>query len=129
MKKLLLILALIGTVLSCTDDDISTDPELSGNFYLTDISCFCGFNPEIDFKDFKLQFSSTNNSFTLINPTEDYFYIGSSGTYNYELDDTILKVEGAASYIYSFEGNKLTLTLLDDPMVADDELVLTYQKE
>ena len=115
---------------SCTSDDESIDgSQLNGQWYLTNIDCFCEFYPSIEFNDFKLRFDDPEKVVYLNNPTEDYFYIAESGAYEYMLQEgSIIKIIGGDSFHYEVEGSTLFLTRIDDPAIADDELILTYQK-
>jgi len=126
MKKLILIFFLTCTLISCSKDD-DNQKQLSGTYMLMDVYCFCGFDPAIDFNNFKLNFVEGKNQLVLENPTEDYSYIGGSGTYNYAIDGDVITVNGM-SFKYKMDGDNLTLGFLDDPQLADDELTLIYKK-
>ncbi len=95
---------------------------------LTNISCFCGFDPDTNFNDFTLNFKDSENRVNVQNLREDYFYIANSGTYDYTLSDGTLKINGSDDFKYSIDIDILTLTRVDDPQIADDELVLSYKK-
>lgn len=104
-------------------------PELIGNWFLIEAQCHCAFDDTIDLQDFKLRFDNSENLIQLNNPTESYFYIAESGRYKYHLEGNIIKIEGVEdSYKYEVKGTTLILTRIDNPLIADDELVLTYKK-
>jgi len=130
MKKILILLLSVVVLTACSNDDDNPerDAELSGTWMLTNISCFCGFDSETNFNDFTLRFKDSENSVVVQNPREDYFYIANSGTYNYTLLNSTLKINGSDDFKYSIDGDVLTLTRVDDPQIADDELDLTYKK-
>ncbi len=125
---IVLLIAIFLSACSNSDDNPKIDAELSGTWMLTNISCFCGFDPETNFNDFTLQFKNSENSVIVQNPREDYFYIAKSGTYNFTLSNGILKINGSDDFKYIIEGDELILTRVDDPQIADDELDLTYKK-
>ncbi len=128
MKTFILFL-LVAVTLSCSaDDEGIEDRQLTGEYYLIEVDCFCGFDEAIDLADFKVNFQGATNKVSFENPTDSYFYLAESGTYDDALDENILLVEGAEPYTFEIKGDKLILTRIDDPTIADDELVLTYQK-
>lgn len=129
MKKNILVL-LMAVMSSCSSDDKeTTNPNLIGEWFLISADCFCAFDETINLQDFKLSFEESGETLHLDNPTESYYYIGETGSYKYNLEGNILKINGVnRSFKFETEGNKLILTLIDDPQIADDELVLTYQK-
>jgi hypothetical protein len=129
LKKLLLLILIGASLSSCAnDDDINGSAELSGDWYLTSMQCYCAFDPSVKFEDFTMQFEENQNVVHFSNPTEDYYYISPSGSYNYVIDGDILKIRGAAPFKYEISGSRLILTLIDRPEIADDELVLYYEK-
>ncbi len=112
---------------SNSDDDPKIDSQLNASWMLTNIDCFCGFDPATNLNDFTLLFKASENSVIVQNPREDYFYIANSGSYNYTLSNDTIKINGSDDFKYSINGDLLTLIRVDDPQIADDELVLTYK--
>ena len=130
MKKLILFLFLAVSLSCSNDDDSYIDAQLSGEWRLVNIYCYCGFDPAIDFNDFTLRFEKEENILHLDNPTESYFYIAESGSYKYNIEGNIITIKGSeASFKYVFEDANLILTLLDEPAIADDELSLVYERK
>jgi len=130
MKKLVYLFFLAISISCSSDDDNNENSELNGEWFLINISCFCGFDETINFNDFTLRFDNSENILHLDNPTESYFYIAESGSYEYNLQENIISIEGTGdSYRYYFEDSNLILTLIDDPTIADDELSLMYQRK
>ncbi|WP_157480583.1 hypothetical protein [Gillisia sp. CAL575] len=130
MKRILILALSLVFITACSnsDDNPKIDAQLNGTWMLTNISCFCGFDPNTSFNDFTLNFKNSENSVNVQNPREDYFYIATSGTYDYTLSDDSIKINGSDDFKYSIDGDKLTMTRIDDPQIADDELVLSYKK-
>lgn len=130
MKKVILFVFLAVSISCSNDDHPNKNPELNGEWYLANISCFCGFDEGVDFNDFTLHFDNSKNMLHLDNPTESYYYIAESGSYEYNLQGNIISIEGSDdSYRYEFEDSNLILTLIDEPEIADDELSLTYHRK
>ena len=128
MKKILIIAIVFALLVSCSKDEI-TDNRLNGDWQLSDVQCYCGFDPETNFNDFTLNFDDSSKFLTLDNPTVGYYFIAEAGRYSYSLQDRqILKVQGAQSFKYDISNNILTLILIDNPDIADDELTLIYKR-
>lgn len=130
MKKLSILL-FIAVAISCSkDDDQHINSGLSGEWFLVNASCYCAFDDSINLNDFKLRFNDSEKILHLENPTESYYFINESGSYNYSLNGDIITIEGTnASYKFEIQGSHLILTFINDPAIADDELVLTFQRE
>ncbi len=129
MKKLLIVVTLITIFSSCSKEEIK-DERLTGDWYLTDAYCFCGFDPEVDFNDFTLNFDNSKQSVSIGNPPDTYYFIADNGSYNYQLSDNKISFNGVPTdYNYSIEGDVLTLDKIDDPQIADDELTLVFRRK
>lgn len=128
MKKVLFVAIVFAMFTSCNKEEI-TDDRLNGTWMLTNISCFCGFDPDTNFNDFTLNFNASEKIVIVLNPREDYFYIANSGTYSFNLTEDTIKINGSDDFKYSVDGDILTLTRVDDPQIADDELTLIYSRK
>ena len=129
MKKLLVIATLICIFSSCSKEEIK-DERLIGDWYLTNAYCFCGFDPEVDIKDFTLSFNNLKQSVSIANPPDTYYFIAENGTYTYVLSDNEVSFKGVPTkYKYSVENDVLTLDKIDDPRIADDELTLVFKRK
>lgn len=129
MKKLLVIATLICIFSSCSKEEIK-DERLIGDWYLTNAYCFCGFDPEVDIKDFTLSFNNLKQSVSIANPPDTYYFIAENGTYTYVLTDSEISFKGVTTkYKYSIENDVLTLDKIDDPRIADDELTLVFKRK
>lgn len=131
MKRILILLLSVVFLSSCSNDDNNPkiDAELNGTWMLTNISCFCGFDPDTNFNDFTLNFNASEKIVIVQNPREDYFYIANSGTYSFNLTEDTIKINRSDDFKYSVDGDILTLTRVDDPQIADDELTLIYSRK
>lgn len=126
MKKVILILLLTGAITSCSKED-HNQKQLSGEWFLSNVDCFCRFDPDIDFNDFKLIFTEEKLEVKLKSPSEEIYFIAKPGTYNYYIDGDIITINNM-SFNYKIEGDKLIMTFLDEPQIADDELTLLYKR-
>ncbi|MFI8604893.1 hypothetical protein ACIGCP_10550 [Cellulophaga baltica] len=124
----------LGVFLFCTactdnDDDFVIDGNLSGEWVLTDVSCFCGFPEDVDFSVHTLSFSEEGNLVTVQNDSDTY-YFQESGTYQFtNTDNTISLEDNDRSYTYQIEEDVLLLSYLDEPMIADDEVTYKYARK
>ncbi|WP_024479098.1 hypothetical protein [Cellulophaga baltica] len=121
----------LGVFLFCTactdnDDDFTQDESLSGEWVLTDVSCFCGFPEDVDFSVHTLNFSEEDHS-VIIENDETTYYFHIAGTYSYTNIEGIISLQDTdQEYTYVVEDDVLTLTYIDEPMIADDEVMYTY---
>ena len=123
MKHFLLILIFL-VVVGCTSDD-AVNP--SGDQWVLDnVVCFCFFGEDFDFSTHRLQFNRGAGTVTIENEPANEF-IAPAGTYNYTDSNGVIGIEGR-EYRYEEDGETLILTYVDDPMIADDEVVYYYSK-
>nr|WP_299387256.1 hypothetical protein [Allomuricauda sp.] len=123
MKHFLLILIFL-VVVGCTSDD-AVDP--SGDQWVLDnVVCFCFFGEDFDFSAHRLQFNRGAGTVTIENEPGNEF-IAPAGTYNYTDSNGVIGIEGR-EYRYEEDGDTLILTFVDDPIIADDEVVYYYSK-
>tara|TARA_R110000868_G_scaffold377732_1_gene643097 strand:- start:3069 stop:3464 length:396 start_codon:yes stop_codon:yes gene_type:complete len=131
MKKILLFIILIGFI-SCSDnnDESALDSALEGEWVLTDVLCYCAFSENVDFSTHRLVFDTNTNEIVISNnPDRSFFY--DAGTYNFiSNQDKVLQIVGSdKSYVYEIDGDVLSLTYIDNPMIADDEVTYKYIKQ
>lgn len=111
-------------LVSCTKDtDDVVHVDLEGKWTLTSASCFCAFDPNTDFSANKITFKGST---LVINNAEDMAFLGNSGNYTYTVEGNLISLPNGRQYRYSIKGSTLTLTFVDNPDVADDELSLSY---
>jgi len=128
MKKLVALLFLTLIVVSCSDDtnddSDATPTPLEGNWTLTSASCFCAFGENPDFSGHKITFEGNNLS--VENTGEFKFLTNAAG--DFTLQGNLITFENGEQYTYELKSNALSLTFVDDPQIADDELVLAYSQ-
>lgn len=126
MKKLVLMLFLISMV-SCSKDE---DPQeqLTEDYSLDQAICFCFYEPDFNFKGFKLSFTEGSSKVRLESPMESTYFIAPNGTYDYSINGDILTINNM-SFKFKKDSDILILNFLDEPQIADDELTLIYKKD
>lgn len=117
---------------SCSIDalrDSDYDEELRGQWILEDVSCFCYFEG-YDFTRNQLWFFP-EDELVLTKSTAPYSIgISESNILTaVEFESKVIREKKSGrKYEYTFNGNRLTLTYLDDAQIADDEITYTYIK-
>ncbi|WP_430909620.1 hypothetical protein [Maribacter sp. 2-571] len=125
MKRIGIIVALIACLTSCSkDNDDVVNVELEGQWALADVSCFCFFPDDIEFSNHKLAFEGSTLIVTNEGPYQ--FLIGAGG--NYTVNGNLITLSNDEEYRYSIDGDVLTLVSEDDPLLSDDEITLTYDR-
>ena len=123
MKKIVIILLLLT---SCQENRIASNA-LDGTWFLEKAECFCFFKPEFNFNAHSLTFNGKAEKVSISN-TEETFFITKKGDYHYRISGEELIINSTIKYKYSFANNRLILTFIDDPRIADDEITLTYTR-
>lgn len=136
MKKLtpffIVCLFIISTAFQCEDDDGPgpIDDRLEASWDMTSYISFGPSLPEFQPGDVVWTFDFATDTLTVENNLQDeYPYLPPSGTYLFSLSaGNLLSIAGMSpeAYRYAIENNVLTLEHLDDPQIADDELVITF---
>ncbi|NHF58550.1 copper resistance protein NlpE [Flavobacteriaceae bacterium TP-CH-4] len=127
MKRITTLLLAVLLMASCSkgSDDI-VNVELEGKWELTNAFCFCFFDPDTDFSVHGISFEG---SMLTVTNSEELRFLGASGTYSYAADGNLITLENGNQYRYVIEDNVLRLTYVDNPDIADDELVLEYIRD
>jgi hypothetical protein len=124
MNRITTIFLAVLFLVSCTkDNDDVVHVELEGKWTLTSASCFCAFDPNTDFSANKITFKGST---LVVNNAEDLAFLGSSGNYTYTVEGNLISLPNGRQFRYVIKGSTLTLTFVDNPGVADDELSLSY---
>jgi len=125
MKRIAAILCLFIVIASCSkDNDDVINTELEGKWTLTNVSCFCYFGENPNFSTHKITFEGSN--LNVENSGENQFLTNVAGSYTVEGNTITLK--SGAQYTYVIKNDILSLTFVDNPQIADDEIFLQYQK-
>lgn len=126
MRKLWLGLILIGLA-SCSNTDDVEDTILNGEWTLTNVSCFCGFPDPPEFNLTRVTFYSDRNEVEVRN-TGSYVYFREDGSYPYTGNDNQITFENNRTFIFEIDGDRLDLVFVDNPQIADDEIVYTFER-
>jgi len=127
MKRFFLLILVLIFSCETSDDQVILDSQLEGEWMLTEISCFCAFDPEIDFTETRLLFDIDNSSVTVINDG-NYQLFKESGIYKYGGQNNILSFPDETSYQFEVKGSQLSLIYLDEPNIADDEVAYSFKR-
>jgi hypothetical protein len=119
-------------IVACDKNDSLTDipKNLEGQWILDNVVCFCYFGEvgNENFSDQQLWFSE--NLLYPIGPNNDIPNIAPLGKiheFNLRGEVLILKQSGK-KYTLEVNGNNLTLTFVDNEMIADDEIAFYFKK-
>lgn len=128
MKKLFTILFMTILFVSCSNDnneDSNTTPTpLEGKWTLGNVSCFCAFGNNPDFTGHKLTFEG--NNLKVENTGEFKFFTDAAGIFTVQGD--LITFKNGEQYTYELSSGALSLTFVDDPQIADDEINLNYKQ-
>ncbi|SDS37204.1 hypothetical protein SAMN04487764_2064 [Gillisia sp. Hel1_33_143] len=115
------------SMVSCSKDE---DPQeqLTEDYSLDQAICFCFYEPDFNFKGFKLSFTEGSSKVKLESPMEGTYFIAPNGTYDYSINGDILTINNM-SFKFKKDSDVLILNFLDEPQIADDELTLIYKKD
>lgn len=131
MRIFITYLLLFSVLISCEKlEEVNQPPstsELQGKWELQSANCFCFFPDDFDFAAHKLEFNTTANE-VIVENSDDTFFITGSGTYPFVINNDGIIIKGSIEYTYRITGTTLTLTFVDNPQIADDEISLTYSK-
>lgn len=126
MKKIIASLVLVALITSCTkDEDKNFDDSLQGKWVLTNVICYCAFGDDPDFSGHTLTFDVSNLK---VENTGEFDFL-SSATGEYSLKGNVITFDSGRQFRYSIQSNMLELIFVDNPIIADDELVLEYKRD
>tara|TARA_R110002050_G_scaffold204522_1_gene340010 strand:+ start:8416 stop:8805 length:390 start_codon:yes stop_codon:yes gene_type:complete len=126
MKIGTFILGVFFVCCSCTDTNDEIDLSLDGEWILTNVSCFCYFGEDYDFSTSGILFAPNEQKLTVYNDGENELF-NPSGQYQYTSNNGMITLENnTRRYFYTIEAEILTLTFVDAPEIADDEVTYTY---
>lgn len=126
MKKFyLLIIAALLILSSCEENNDFYSESLDGTWILQKAICFCHFGDDFDFNQHKIIINHQKNSLEIQNSNETNF-ITTSGQYPLGVNGNELSIDKNQKFTFVQNDNSLTLTYVDNPMIADDEIVLEY---
>ena len=114
----------------CQNDNITTSSdELSGQYILQNVSCYCFFE-DYDFSVNQLWFFPSKNLLVSKGNESSGVYISSPNEPSeyYLIDDVLTLNQTNREYMVNFNKDEVTLTFIDDPLIADDEITYYFKK-
>lgn len=131
MRNFITYLLIFTVLISCekleeVNPNTSTS-ELQGTWELNKALCFCFYGDDFNFGAHKLTFNTSATEVNIENSSETFFLSG-AGTYPIVTEADRITIKDSIGYLYSIKSDTLTLTYVDDPELADDELTLIYSK-
>ncbi len=131
MRKFAICLLVLTLSVSCEKlEEVNQPPstsELQGKWELQSASCFCFFPEDFDFGAHKLEFNATANE-VIIENSDDTFFVTGAGTYPIVVENNRITIKDSIAYTFQIQSDTLTLTFIDNPQIADDEISLIYLK-
>ena len=121
---------LLFIVQMCQNDNITDNSdELKGQYILQNVSCFCFFE-DYDFRDNQLWFFPNKNLIVSKGDEYDGVYISSPNepTEYYLIDNVLTLTSTNKKYTVNINDDEVTLTFIDDPLIADDEITYYFKK-
>ena len=122
-----LITAFLFLVFSCEESDVQIVHSLEGQWILEDVSCFCVFEDD-SFKDSQLWFFPDKSQLVSKGIEGKSLSVSSLNMpTTYSLIDDVLQID-TKQYTVQYDGDRLTLSYIDNPDIADDEITFYYRK-
>ena len=111
------------------DNAANNTDELSGQYILQNVSCLCSFE-DYDFSVYQLWFFTNKNLIVSKGSGYDGVYISSPNEpEEYNLIDGVLTLTNSnKKYVVNLNNDDVTLTFIDDPLIADDEVTYYFKK-
>ena len=111
------------------DNTTNNTGELSGQYILQNVSCFCFFE-NYDFSVNQLWVFPNKN--LLVTKGNEYdgvhISIPNEPSEYYLIDDVLTLTQSNRDYIVNFNNDEVRLTFIDDPLIADDEITYYFKK-
>lgn len=122
-----LITAFLLLVFTCEKSEVKVVHSVEGQWILEDVSCFCFFE-EDSFKDSQLWFFPAKSQLVSKGIVGKSFSISTLNVpISYTLIDDVLEVD-TRQYTIQHDGDRLILSYIDNPDIADDEITFYYRK-
>ena len=114
----------------CQNDSIEkTADELNGQYILQNVVCYCFFE-NYDFSINQLWVFPSKNLIVSKGDEYDGVYISSPNSpEEYIQNNGVLTLtDSNKEYVVNFNDDEVTLTFIDDPLIADDEITYYFKK-
>ena len=129
MNQLIPLLFLALTLLSCSKENEPIPNDLQGQWILKEVFCFCYFD-DYDFTQNQLWIFTDEKVLLAKGPLENEINIVPlNDPASFAVKDQVLEIGNSKrSYSYEQKDDKLTLTYIDNPMIADDEITFVFER-
>ena len=131
MRFIILAIALAMTMCEKADTVSTVNPfsELQGRYILKNVQCYCFFD-DYDFETNELWFFPESEAAISKGLGTTGLYVSSPNEpENYKVKDDIIEFgKSGKSYYFRLENESLVLSNIDDPKIADDEIVYYFEK-
>lgn len=124
-----LIYASFALLASCNVDKQQYIESLEGQWILKNVSCYCFFG-NTNFSLNQLWIDQEKGKLLSNGPSQNAWGISDlNKALNFSIQDSILAMEGTdREYRLSLKNNLLSITYLDNPEIADDEISYIFEK-
>ena len=126
----LFLFSLLFVVQMCQKDSLTkSSGELSGQYILQNVSCFCFFE-DYDFRNNQLWVFPSKNLIVSKGNVNDGVYISPPNeAEQYNLINGVLTLaDSSKEYVVNFNDNEVTLTFIDDPLIDGDKITYYFKK-
>ena len=129
MKQLASLLLLSLALISCSKESQKVSDELQGQWILTEVICYCFFE-DYDFTQNQLWISPDQNILLAKGPVTNEVNVAPlNDPASFNLKGQVLEIDNTdRTYSVEQKGNKLTLSYIDNPMIADDEVAYIFER-
>jgi len=132
MKNVTILACFIVILSSCKSDDdanLNETTSLDARFTMTGYFAFTPEAVDLIPGDITWEFISNTQELVVINNREDdYPWIQpTSGIYDFNISQDTIEIETVGIFTFDININTLSLTFLDDPQIADDELRIEFE--
>tara|TARA_R110002126_G_scaffold65818_2_gene167686 strand:- start:507 stop:893 length:387 start_codon:yes stop_codon:yes gene_type:complete len=125
--RFLFVLAVLFFACNPDDEPAIADTALEGEWVLSQVVCYCGFEPDTDFSLTKIVFD-TDRDLVIVTHDGEYAFFRETGEHFYGGQGNRLGFSDNSVYRFEVEGALLTLTFQDSPEIADDEVTYIFKR-
>ncbi|SFR53511.1 hypothetical protein [Maribacter stanieri] len=123
--RLLIVFSLLFLSCNSDDDRVIEDEAVEGEWVLSNVVCYCGFEPDIDFSLTKIDFNTERSMVTVTHESE-YAFFRENGEHFYGGQANRINFSDGNVFRFEVKGSQLTLTYEDSPEISDDEVTFIF---
>ena len=116
-------------LLSCNNENIVETPRVEGQYILQDVSCYCDFD-NYDFTKNQVWFFPDDDILVSKGDSKNGVFISKPNEPSkYQIYNGILTLnEAGKEYTIELDEDKIILSYIDNPDIADDEITYVFKK-